>query len=96
MGRAPDSIAVSASALMAEGAKMIVYPMTTGRDFDEVLRVIDSLQLTAKYKVATPVNWKQGDDVIIASSVSDEEAKKIYPRGWKAPRPYLRIVPRPR
>ncbi len=75
---------------------LIVYPMTTGRNFDEVLRVIDSLQLTAKHKVATPVNWKQGDDVIIAGSVSDDEAKKIYPQGWKAPRPYLRIVPQPK
>jgi alkyl hydroperoxide reductase subunit AhpC len=75
---------------------MIVYPMTTGRNFDEVLRVIDSMQLTAKHKVATPVNWKQGDDVIIAGSVTDDEAKKTYPQGWKAPRPYLRIVPQPK
>jgi thioredoxin-dependent peroxiredoxin len=75
---------------------MIVYPMSTGRNFDEVLRVIDSLQLTAKHKVSTPVNWKQGDDVIISGSVSDEEAKKTYPQGWKAPRPYIRIVPQPR
>jgi alkyl hydroperoxide reductase subunit AhpC len=75
---------------------MIVYPMTTGRNFDEVLRVIDSLQMTAKHKVATPVNWKPGEDVIIAGSVSDEEAKKTYPQGWKAPRPWLRIVPQPR
>jgi alkyl hydroperoxide reductase subunit AhpC len=75
---------------------VLVYPMTTGRNFDEVLRVIDSLQLTAKHKVATPVNWKQGDDVIIVGSVSDDDAKKIYPQGWKAPRPYLRIVPQPK
>jgi thioredoxin-dependent peroxiredoxin len=74
---------------------ILVYPMTTGRNFDEVLRVIDSLQLTAKHRVATPVNWKQGEDVIIAGSVSDDEAKKIYPEGWKAPRPYMRIVPQP-
>jgi alkyl hydroperoxide reductase subunit AhpC len=75
---------------------VLVYPMTTGRNFDEVLRVIDSLQLTAKHKVATPANWKDGDDVIIAGSVSDEDAKKQYPQGWKAPKPYIRIVPQPR
>ena len=75
---------------------MLIYPMTTGRNFDEVLRALDSIQLTAKHKVATPVNWKQGNDVIIAGSVSDEEAKQKYPGGWKAPRPYLRIVPQPK
>jgi len=75
---------------------VLVYPMTTGRNFDEVLRVIDSMQLTAKHRVATPVNWQLGDDVIIAGSVSDEEAKKIYPDGWKSPKPYIRIVRQPR
>ena len=74
---------------------MIMYPMTTGRNFDEVLRVIDSLQLTASHRVATPVNWRQGEDVIIAGSVSDDEARTLYPNGWKAPKPYLRIVPAP-
>jgi alkyl hydroperoxide reductase subunit AhpC len=75
---------------------LISYPMTTGRNFDEVLRVIDSLQLTAKHKVSTPVNWKVGDDVIISGSVSDDEAKKTYPDGWKSPKPYIRIVPQPK
>jgi alkyl hydroperoxide reductase subunit AhpC len=74
---------------------ILVYPMTTGRNFDEVLRVVDSLQLTAKHKVATPVNWKRGDDVIIAGSVSDDAAKETYPDGWKSPKPYIRIVPDP-
>jgi len=74
---------------------ILVYPMTTGRNFDEVLRVIDSLQLTAKHKVATPVNWRQGEDVIIAGSVSDDEAKETYPEGWKSPKPYIRIVSQP-
>jgi thioredoxin-dependent peroxiredoxin len=75
---------------------VLVYPMSTGRNFDEVLRVLDSLQLTAKHKVSTPVNWKQGEDVIIGGSVSDEEAKKTYPQGWKSPKPYIRIVPAPK
>ena len=75
---------------------ILIYPMTTGRNFDEVLRVIDSMQMTAKHRVATPVNWKHGEDVIIAGSVSDDEAKKIYPQGWKSPRPYIRIVPQPK
>ncbi len=75
---------------------MITYPMTTGRNFDEVLRVIDSMQLTAKHKVATPVNWKRGEDVIIVPSVSDDEARQKFPQGWKAPKPYMRIVPQPK
>jgi alkyl hydroperoxide reductase subunit AhpC len=74
----------------------LTYPMSTGRNFDEVLRVLDSCQLTAKHKVATPVNWKQGEDVIIVPAVSDDEAREKYPEGWKAPKPYLRIVPQPR
>jgi len=74
---------------------MMTYPMTTGRNFDEILRVLDSMQMTAQYKVATPVNWKKGEDVIIAGSVSDEEAKTLFPAGWKAPKPYLRIVKQP-
>jgi alkyl hydroperoxide reductase subunit AhpC len=74
---------------------ILIYPMTTGRNFDEVLRVIDSLQLTAKHKVATPAQWQQGDDVIIAGSVSDDAAREIYPDGWESPRPYIRVVPQP-
>src|SRR5437763_15889092 len=74
---------------------LLIYPMTTGRNFDEVLRVVDSLQLTARHAVSTPVNWQPGEDVIIAGSVSDEQAKEKYPDGWKAPRPYIRIVPAP-
>jgi alkyl hydroperoxide reductase subunit AhpC len=74
----------------------LTYPMSTGRNFDEILRALDSMQLTAKFKVSTPANWKQGEDVIISGAVSDEEAKKIYPAGFKAPRPYIRIVPQPR
>jgi alkyl hydroperoxide reductase subunit AhpC len=75
---------------------MLTYPMTTGRNFDEILRVLDSMQLTAKHKVATPVNWKHGDDVIIAGSVSDDDAKTLFPGGWKAPKPYLRLVKQPK
>ncbi|MCW8328322.1 peroxiredoxin [Photobacterium sp. SDRW27] len=75
---------------------MLTYPMSTGRNFDEVLRVLDSIQLTAKHKVATPVNWKQGEDVIIVPAVSDDEAKEKFPDGWEAPKPYIRIVPQPK
>jgi len=75
---------------------MLSYPMSTGRNFDEVLRVLDSIQLTTKHQVSTPVNWKPGDDVIISGSVSDDDARKRYPGGWRAPRPYLRIVPQPK
>jgi alkyl hydroperoxide reductase subunit AhpC len=74
---------------------MLTYPMTTGRNFDEILRVLDSMQMTAKFKVATPVNWKPGEDVIIAGSVSDDAAKQLFPEGWRAPKPYLRIVKQP-
>jgi thioredoxin-dependent peroxiredoxin len=74
---------------------LLAYPMTTGRNFDEILRVLDSMQLTAKHKVATPVNWKHGDDVIIAGSVSDDDAKKLFPEGWRSPKPYIRIVKQP-
>ncbi len=75
---------------------MLAYPMTTGRNFDEILRVVDSMQLTARHKVATPANWKHGEDVIIAGSVSNDDAKKIWPAGWKEPKPYIRIVPQPK
>jgi len=75
---------------------MLTYPMSTGRNFDEVLRLLDSIQLTAKHKVATPVNWKHGEDVIIVPSVSDDEAKQKYPQGWKSPKPYIRVVPQPK
>jgi alkyl hydroperoxide reductase subunit AhpC len=74
---------------------MLTYPMTTGRNFDEILRVLDSMQLTAAHKVATPANWKHGDDVIIAGSVSDEDAKTLFPGGWNAVKPYLRVVKQP-
>jgi len=98
-GRTPaDNATVRTVFLIGPDKKvklMLSYPMSTGRNFDEVLRVLDSIQLTAKHKVATPVNWKPGDDVIIAGTVSDEEAKRIYPDGWRSPRPYIRVVPQP-
>jgi len=75
---------------------ILVYPMSTGRNFDEVLPVLDSLQLTAKHRVSTPANWKQGEDVILGGAISDDEAKKLYPQGWKSPKPYIRVVPQPR
>jgi len=74
---------------------ILVYPMSTGRNFDEVLRVLDSLQLTAKHRVSTPANWKQGEDVILGGAITEDEAKKLYPQGWKTPKPYIRIVPAP-
>lgn len=99
-GRTPaDNAAVRTVFVIGPDKKiklMLAYPMGTGRNFDEVLRVLDSLQLTAKHKVATPVNWKPGDDVIITTAVSDEEAKKLYPQGWKTLRPYLRLVAQPK
>ena len=98
-GRTPaDNATVRAVFVIGPDKKIklsLVYPMSTGRNFDEILRVIDSMQLTAKHKVATPVDWKQGDDVIILGSVSDDDARKQYPAGWKAPKPYIRIVPQP-
>jgi alkyl hydroperoxide reductase subunit AhpC len=99
-GRTPaDNATVRAVYIVGPDKKIklaLIYPMSTGRNFDEILRTIDSLQLTARHKVATPVDWKQGGDVIILGSVSDDDAKKQYPEGWKAPRPYIRIVPQPR
>jgi thioredoxin-dependent peroxiredoxin len=95
---ANDTLTVRSVCVIGPDKKIkltLTYPASTGRNFDEVLRVIDSLQLTAKHQVATPVNWKHGEDVIIVPAVSDEDAKKKYPGGWKAPRPYLRIVPAP-
>ena len=99
-GRTPSDNATVRSVFVIGPDKkvkaMLIYPMTSGRNFDEVLRLLDSCQLTAKHQVATPVNWTPGEDVIIAGSVSDERARQQYPGGWKAPRPYLRIVPQPR
>ena len=96
---AADNATVRSVFIIAPDKKikaMLSYPMSTGRNFDEVLRLIDSCQMTAKHKVATPVNWKQGDEVIIIPSVSDAEAKEMYPAGWNAPKPYIRIVPQPK
>jgi alkyl hydroperoxide reductase subunit AhpC len=99
-GRTPaDNATVRAVFIVGPDKKIkliLMYPMTTGRNFDEVLRTLDSLQLTAKYKVATPAQWKQGQDVIISGSVKDEEAKQLFPQGWKSPKPYLRITPQPK
>jgi len=99
-GRTPNDNATVRNVFVVGPDKKIklvlVYPMSTGRNFDEVLRVIDSLQLTAKHRVSTPANWKQGEDVILGGAISDEEAKKLYPQGWKSPKPYIRIVPAPR
>ncbi len=99
-GRTPvDNATVRSVFLIGPDKKikaMLTYPMSTGRNFDEVLRLLDSCQLTAKHQVATPVNWKQGDDVIIVPSVSDEQAKEKYPAGWRSPKPYIRIVPQPK
>jgi len=95
---ASDTLTVRSVFIIGADKKVkliITYPASTGRNFDEILRVIDSLQLTAKYSVATPVNWKDGEDVIIAGAVSDEDAKTKFPKGWKAPKPYLRITPQP-
>jgi alkyl hydroperoxide reductase subunit AhpC len=95
-GMLPNEAGDSCDGRTAVDKLIIVYPMSTGRNFDEVLRVIDSMQLTAKHKVATPANWHPGKDVIILPAVSDDEAKTRYPDGWKSPRPYLRIVPQPK
>jgi len=93
---AADNATVRSVFIIGPDRKIKAHPMTSGRDFDEVLRLLDSIQLTAKHQVATPVNWKHGEDVIIAGSVSDDQAKQKYPQGWKAPKPYLRIVPMPK
>jgi alkyl hydroperoxide reductase subunit AhpC len=97
--KAPDNATVRSVFVIGPDKQikvMLTYPMSTGRNFQEVLRILDSVQLTAKHKVATPVNWKPGEDVIIVPAVSDDEAKEKYPEGWNAPRPYIRIVPQPR